>query len=222
MADAVDAHEAAQAPPTSKASCPPSMPAVSIDDTPTEPATSPRTREVPFPRYVEELRLPTREMGPHEEPERFATKRMVNDGSYTDEEFDALLRKARQAFNNRDMGLETEDAVRREREAYERSVKQWERRIAAREIPDHRDIHVVHLQQELHLCVYFLMSMQHFVRMIPPWLHIHNKSSRRLHRLQEDRRHQASIPTRKERQLQSGMVNRFLDSWQRRFSMIYQ
>ena len=47
MADAVDAHEAAPAPPMSKASAPPSMPQVSIDDTPTEPATSPRMTEVP-------------------------------------------------------------------------------------------------------------------------------------------------------------------------------
>ena len=53
MADAVDAHEAAQAPPTSKAASPPSMPAVSIDETPTEPATSPRLRPCPF--YLEEL-----------------------------------------------------------------------------------------------------------------------------------------------------------------------
>ena len=45
MADAVDAHEAAQAPPRSKASGPPSMPAVSIDDTPTEPATTPRCQK---------------------------------------------------------------------------------------------------------------------------------------------------------------------------------
>ena len=47
MADAVDAHEAAQAPPRSKASGPPSMPAVSIEDTLTEPATTPRVSEVP-------------------------------------------------------------------------------------------------------------------------------------------------------------------------------
>ena len=40
MADAVDAHEAALAPPTSKATGPPSMAAVSIDETPTEPAIS--------------------------------------------------------------------------------------------------------------------------------------------------------------------------------------
>ena len=62
MADAVDAHEAAQAPPRSKASGPPSMPAVSIDDTPTEPATTPRVSEVPVQRWVHELQLPTLEM----------------------------------------------------------------------------------------------------------------------------------------------------------------
>ena len=114
MADAVHAHEAAQAPPMSKASGPPSMPAVSIHDTPTEPATSPRMMEVPVPRYVEELRLPTRQIGPQEEPERFVTRWMVNDGRWTTEEFDALLRKARQAFNNQDMDREIEDAVQRE------------------------------------------------------------------------------------------------------------
>ena len=64
MADAVDAHEAAQAPPRSKASGPPSMPAVSIDDTPTEPATTPRVSEVPVQRWVQELQLPTLEHGP--------------------------------------------------------------------------------------------------------------------------------------------------------------
>ena len=133
MADAVDAHEAAQAPPTSKAAGPPSMPAVSIDETPTEPATSPRLRPCPF--YLEELRLPTREIGPRDEPEKFVTRWLVNDGSYADEEFDARLRKARQTFNNHDMELEAEAAVRREREAYE-----WERQIAARNLSDHRNI----------------------------------------------------------------------------------
>ena len=68
MADAVDAHEAAPAPPMSKASVPSSMPPVSIDDTPTEPATSPRMMEVP-----------------------------VNDGRWTQAECDALVRKAAQA-----------------------------------------------------------------------------------------------------------------------------
>ena len=55
MADVVEAHEAAPAPPQSKAS----MPGVYQDDAPTEPATSPRTTEVPVQGYIEELRLPT-------------------------------------------------------------------------------------------------------------------------------------------------------------------
>ena len=137
MADAVEAHEAAQAPPVSKASVPSFIPPVSIDDTPTEPATSPRTVEVPVQRYVEELQLPSREHGPREEPERFATSWMVNDGRWTAEEFDALLRKARQAFNNEDMERERADAMAREHAAHERSVREWEARIAAQELKDH-------------------------------------------------------------------------------------
>ena len=91
------------------------MQTVSIDDTPTEPATSPRLMEVP-----------------------------VNDGRWTEAEYAALVRRAAQSFNNRDMDQlrrwELEDAMQREHEAHERSVKEWERRIAARELPDHHDI----------------------------------------------------------------------------------
>ena len=76
MADLVDAAEAAApAPPLTKAPAPESMRTVSIDDAPTEPATSPRMMEVPVPAMaVEELQLPTREIGPREEPEQFPTK----------------------------------------------------------------------------------------------------------------------------------------------------
>ena len=111
MADAVDAHEAAPAPPMSKASvlCP--FHQCLLEDTPTEPATSPRTMEK-FQssdgsknfdflqgRLVHEKNL-----------KGLSTRWMVNDGRWT-EEFDALLlRKARQAFNNRDMEREIEDA----------------------------------------------------------------------------------------------------------------
>ena len=123
MADACDAHDAAPAPPLSKASVPSSMPPVSIQDAPTEPATSPRTVEVPVQRWVAELRLPTRDHGPREEPERFATRYIVNDGRWTEEEHQALLRKAAQAFNNQDMEREIEDAVQREKEAHERKCQ---------------------------------------------------------------------------------------------------
>ena len=60
--------------------------------------------------------------------------------TYTDEEFEALLRKARQAFNNRDMVWDTEEAVRLEKEAHERSIKEWEARIAAQTLSDHQAI----------------------------------------------------------------------------------
>ena len=79
MAEALEVPQQAQAPPQSKAS----MPGVYQEDAPTEPATSPRVVEVPVPQYVEELRLPTREYGPQEEPERYATRWIYNDGSYT-------------------------------------------------------------------------------------------------------------------------------------------
>ena len=58
----------------------------------------------------------------------------------TQEAHDALLRKAAQAFNNQAMQREIEDAVQREKEAHERSVREWEARIAAQELKDHHDI----------------------------------------------------------------------------------
>ena len=82
MADAVDEYEAAQATPQSKAP----MPMVYQDEVPTEPATSPRSQviEVPVrPTYIEELRLPSREHGPHPEPERFVTRWVVQGWIYS-------------------------------------------------------------------------------------------------------------------------------------------
>ena len=92
MADAIDAHEAAPAPPMSKASAPPSMPPVSIEDTPTEPATSPRTIEVP-----------------------------VNDGRWTQAEYDACkAAQAFNTWDIDQLRMwEIEDAVQREKEAHE-------------------------------------------------------------------------------------------------------
>ena len=140
MADAVDAHEARPAPPTTKAPLPQSMEPVSIEDTPTEPATSPSVTEVPVHRWPRELQLPTREIGPREEPEEFPTRFILNDGRWSEEEHEALLRKAAQAWNCRDMDRELEDAVQREKEAHEQSIKAWEARIALQELPDHPGI----------------------------------------------------------------------------------
>ena len=129
MADVVEAHEAAPAPPQSKAS----MPGVYQDDAPTEPATSPRTTEVPVQGYIEELRLPTREYGPHEEPEKFVT-RWVSRGGYTQEEWEAYFRKHRQAWSNHDMERERRRAEAAEYEAHQRSIKEWETRVQASDL----------------------------------------------------------------------------------------
>ena len=103
MADLVDAAEVtAPAPPLTKASPSQSMRTASIDDTPTEPATSPRVMEVPVQRWVQELQLPTGEIGPREESEIFATRFIVNDGTMSPAENEELLRKTAQGFNNRD------------------------------------------------------------------------------------------------------------------------
>ena len=132
MADAVDEYEAAQAPPQSKAS----MPAVYHEEVPTEPATSPRSQvtEVPvLPTHIEELRLPSREYGPHPEPERFVT-RWASRGGYTQEEWEAYFRKHRQAWSNHDMEKERQQAEAAEHEAHQWSIQEWEAKVKAREL----------------------------------------------------------------------------------------
>ena len=163
----------------------------------TEPATSLKVMEVPVQRWAPELQLPTLEQGPREEPERFATRYILNDGTMTQEAHDALLRRAAQAFNNQDMERELDNAMAREHAAHERSVREWEARIAAQELRDHPGYSTWStIRQELRLCEHFQMSMQHFVRMTPLRLHILNQSSRRLRHLWEGRCQQASILTR--------------------------
>ena len=129
MAEAVEAHEAAPAPPQSEAS----TPGVCQDDTRTEPATSPRVIEVPVQGYIEELRLPTREYGPHEEPEKFVTRWISRDG-YTQEEWEAYFHKHREAWSNHDMEKERRQAEAAEYEAHQRSIKEWEARAQASEL----------------------------------------------------------------------------------------
>ena len=117
MADAVDEFEAANAAPQ--------------EEVPTEPATSPRTQiqEVPVRRdYVEELQLPSLEYGPRPEPERFATRYILNDGTMSQDAYDELTRKAAQSFNNRDMEIERQQAEAAEHEAHQRSIQEWEAR----------------------------------------------------------------------------------------------
>ena len=59
---------------------PPAFP-IPVDDTPTEPATSPRHADPGVRAWPVDLQLPTREYGPHPEPERYATRFVMNDGT---------------------------------------------------------------------------------------------------------------------------------------------
>ena len=67
---------------------------IQIDETPTEPATSPRHADPEVREWPGDLQLPTREHGPHPEPERYATRYVMNDGQWTPEEHEQVLRKA--------------------------------------------------------------------------------------------------------------------------------
>ena len=80
MADVVDAAQTeVQAPPVFKAApLQPKIAPSSIDDKPTEPATSPRMIDPRVEEWSIELQLPTREIGPREEPERYPTRFIVN------------------------------------------------------------------------------------------------------------------------------------------------
>ena len=105
------------------------------DEVPTEPATTPRShpQDAPgSPRWVEELQLPSLEYGPRPEPERFAIRFVLNDGSLPQEEYEELARKAAQAFNNRDMERERQQAEAAEHEAHERRIREWDAQIRAR------------------------------------------------------------------------------------------
>ena len=93
-----------------------------------------RAQRAPDARVVEELQIPSLEHGPHPEPERFATRYILNDGSMPQQEHQELLRKASQAFNNLDMEKERQRVAAAEHEAHQRSIDEWEAQIKAREL----------------------------------------------------------------------------------------
>ena len=94
----------------------------------------PRSMKFQLIRHISKmLRLPSREYGPHPEPEKFVTRWVSRDG-YTQEEWDAYLRKHRQAWSNKDMENERRQAEAAEYEAHQRSIQEWEARVKAREL----------------------------------------------------------------------------------------
>ena len=125
MADAAQA--GAPAPPVTKAAPPRStMPSSSIDDTPTEPATSPRMIDPQAADpWAVELQLPTKEIGPREEPERYVTRFIVNECLWTPEEHEGQLYKASQAWNYKQWNREAREAAERHNEEFNRSMEEW-------------------------------------------------------------------------------------------------
>ena len=105
----------------------------------------PQVREIPV-----ELQLPTREIGPREEPERYLTTFIVNDGFMSPEEHEEELRKAAQACNqyawNREAREEAEGTIKSSSEAWQNG-RQKSKVEASKTI--HRFL-MVHLQRELH------------------------------------------------------------------------
>ena len=119
-----------QAPPVTKAQPPviqetPAVP-IAVDDTPTEPATSPRHVDPQVQEWPVELQLPTREYGPHPEPEVYPCRFVMSDGQWTEAEHEA---QAPQPTNlhvwNREVRAEAE---RRNRE-FAQSMADWRTRV---------------------------------------------------------------------------------------------
>ena len=185
--------------PTSKASGHLSMPAMSIDDTLTEPATSPRVMEVPVLRWAPELQLPTLEQGPREEPERFATRYILNDGTMR-RMMHCCAKQPRHSTTKTCKGSSMmlwQGSKQHMNEVSESGKQEMQPRNSG----IIRIFHMVHRRQELRLCEHFQMSMQHYVRMTLLMLHSLNQSSRKLRPPQEGRFQKASILTRNLRRL---------------------
>ena len=121
-----------------KAAPPRSTMPSSIDDTPTEPATSPRMLSSQVREWPMELQLPTGEIGPREEPERYPTRFILSEGQWTPEELHEVeLRKAAQGVNQWHWSREAREAALREKEEQDRSVEEWKAQVEGRGFPGH-------------------------------------------------------------------------------------
>ena len=142
MADVVDAAQTgAQAPPVSKTAPPqPTVPPSSIDDTPTQPATSPRMIDPRVQEWPVGLQLRTREIGPREEPERYPTRLIVNDGQWTEEEHEEQLYKASQAGNYKEWNREAREEAERHHQEFQRSIAEWKPEVESRGFKDHPSV----------------------------------------------------------------------------------
>ena len=115
---------------------PPAVP-IPVEDAPTEPATSPRHVDPGVREWPVDLQLPTREYGPHPEPEHYATRFIVNDGQWTPEEHEQVLHKAAQGINDHYWNREAREEAQRAKREYARSMADWRTRIEAMGLKAH-------------------------------------------------------------------------------------
>ena len=92
----------------------------------------PQVREWPL-----ELQLPTREIGPREEPERHPTRFIVNDGQWTPAEHEEELHKASQAWHPHAWNREAREEAERHNQEFNRSMADWKREVESRGFKDH-------------------------------------------------------------------------------------
>ena len=142
LAEAEDAATAAalqavqagdRAPPVSKAS-PPTVQEtqavpISVDDTPTEPATSPRRVDPPVQGWPVEVHLPTREYGPRPEPEIYPIPFVMSDGQWTQQEHEAHLHKAAHATFFHVWNREARGEAERQNREFVRNMAEWKDRV---------------------------------------------------------------------------------------------
>ena len=115
---------------------PPAVP-IPVDDAPTEPATSPRHADPAAREWPVDLQLPTREYGPHQEQERYATRFIVNDGQWTQEEHEQVLCKAVQGINVHYWNREAREEAERANREYAQSMADWRTGVDAMGLKAH-------------------------------------------------------------------------------------
>ena len=96
----------------------------------------------------------------------------------------------------RDWNRELEDEIRREKEAHERNIKEWEARIARQELPDHVDIPHGPFPKKISFMRVLVDVHAALCQNDPSMVTGRNHSSRKVRHPWEGRCQKVSIPTR--------------------------
>ena len=147
MADLVEAADDAAAQVAKTGDQTPAVPRP-IDETPTEPATTPRQIDPEVREWPVELQLPTLEYGPRPEPEVYPCRHVMNDGQWTPEEHEAHLYKAGQAHNVHAWHREARAESERQNREFVQSMADWKARTDVHEALRQHDPSKVQLHSQ--------------------------------------------------------------------------